>query len=357
MSATSTATSPDTRGIWAAAKGPVLIGAIILVTGIALALLTSTTEGGALDPRSVTPEGSRALAKILERQGVSVEHTASPSSVDGVTLLVTRPDLVDPDRLQSLMDEAAAVVLVAPTEWAPFGVTPISTAEVKDRAPGCSLAARFGEATMGGVEYVGGESCYGSTLVRKGSVTVLGTGQPMTNKALADKGNAALMMNLLGQHEKLVWHVPTVADPGRQQSLVDLVPDGWKFGVAQLFVAVALLALWRARRLGPVVTEPLPVVVRSAETVEGRARMYRRARAVGHAAQTLRRAARDRVLPVLGLSVDAPPAAVADEVAARTPRSPDQVLALLYGPEPADERALVKLVDELDAMENEVCGG
>ena len=31
----------------------------------------------------------------------------------------------------------------------------------------------------------------------------------------------------------------------------------------QLLVAIGVLALWRARRLGPVVTEPLPVVVRS----------------------------------------------------------------------------------------------
>ena len=74
-----------------------------------------------------------------------------------------------------------------------------------------------------------------------------------------------------------------------------------------------LLALWRARRLGPVVAEPLPVVVRAAETVEGRARLYRRGGARGQAA---RGAARRRPVAgsgrALGLPRRADPPAVVD---------------------------------------------
>ena len=106
-------------------------------------------------------------------------------------------------------------------------------------------------------------------------------------------------------------------------------------------VAVLLLALWRARRLGPVVTEPLPVVVRAAETVEGRARLYRRGGARDTAAEALRGAPgpgwrrcwgcrraprRPRWWPPIGGRTGVPAASVG---------------ALLYGAAPADDAALV----------------
>jgi hypothetical protein len=80
-----------------------------------------------------------------------------------------------------------------------------------------------------------------------------------------------------------------------------------KFGVVQLLVALGVLALWRGRRLGPVVEEPLPVVVRAAETVEGRSRLYRKAGARDVAAEALRRAAVRRLGTALGLPRRAAP--------------------------------------------------
>jgi hypothetical protein len=352
--------SPDAKRIWAAAKGPVLVGLVILVSSLILVLVSSPSENGSLDPRSVSPTGSRAIARLLEGQGVKVEFTeTAPSSVDGATLLVTRPDIVDPQRLQPLIAQAQEVVLVAPVRELPPGFAITEQSDVGDQQPGCVFAARFGQATMGGNQYTApdGETCYGSSLVRKDNVTLLGTATAMTNEVLDDAGNAALMMSVLGQHERLVWWVPGSADPGREQSVFDLLPEGWKYGGAQLIVAVVLFALWRARRLGPVVTERLPVVVRSAETVEGRARLYRRSQARGHAGATLRRASIDRIAPAIGLASDAPQAAFAEEIAGRTTRNANEVLSLLYEPEPADDRALVRLADQLDVLENEVCGG
>jgi hypothetical protein len=45
---------------------------------------------------------------------------------------------------------------------------------------------------------------------------------------------------------------------------------------------------------------------------------------------------------------------VVDAVAARTRRAPPDVAALLYGAAPADDAALVRLADDLDALEREV---
>lgn len=190
------------------------------------------------------------------------------------------------------------------------------------------------------------------------TVTVLGAPDVLTNGVLADEGNAALVLGLLGANPRLLWFLPGPEGPpvGQERSLSELVPPGWLWGVAQLGVAVVLVALWRARRLGPVVVEPLPVVVRSAETVEGLAQLYRRAGAREHAAETLRVATRARLAPLLGLGrVDQDgAAALVAAVATRTGRTAAEVDTLLYGPAPLDDRLLVELADGLDACEEKV---
>jgi len=45
---------------------------------------------------------------------------------------------------------------------------------------------------------------------------------------------------------------------------------------------------------------------------------------------------------------------VVDAVASRTRRTPPEVAALLYGAAPPDDAALVRLADDLDALEREV---
>ncbi|GGN01907.1 hypothetical protein GCM10011609_45770 [Lentzea pudingi] len=339
-----TAVSPDSGRIWTAARGPVLIGVVILFAAIVITLLRGGGEGGALDPRSFRPEGSHAVADLLEQNGVRVELTDNASSMDGATLFVTQPDLIDPDRLADLSSRAAATVLLAPA-------TGVSRLEPETRDPGCSLAAKAGRATTGGFVYEGEERCYDSTLVRTGTVTMIGYGGIFTNRDIDEEGNAALALSLLGQHERLVWYVPSAADRSQQKSLTDLIPDGWKFGAFQLGIAAVLIALWRARRLGRVVPEPLPVVVRAAETVEGRARLYRRSHAAPHAASVLRQATRDRLAPLLGVPQGDDPS---EEIARRTSRPVASVRALLDDREPVDDRGLVALAHELDVLENEV---
>ncbi|HEY5183477.1 MAG TPA: DUF4350 domain-containing protein, partial [Actinomycetes bacterium] len=108
------------------------------------------------------------------------------------------------------------------------------------------------------------------------------------------------------------------------------------------------------RRLGRIVAEPLPVVVRAAETTEGRARLYRRAGARDRAAATLRAAAVQRLRPALGLPRTAEAVEVAAAVAARSGRPEADVAALLYGAAPRDDAALARLADDLDALERTV---
>ncbi|RBM11190.1 DUF4350 domain-containing protein [Prauserella sp. PE36] len=356
----STSVSPDAARVWRAARAPLVIVFAVLATAVVLSLSRSG-DGGALDPESATEDGSRAVARLLGAQGVTVEARHSSRGLDarGATLFVTRPDLVDPGTLRTLTREAASVVLLAPSQATLDAVAP-GIAEVgplaeEVRRPGCALPAAVaaGGVTLGGTDYAAVLTCYDGALATDGAVTVLGGPAPLTNARLDEEGNAALALRVLGGHERLVWYLPSPGDPALrgEEALTDLLPDAWVFGAAQVGVAAVLLALWRARRLGPVVSEPLPVVVRAAETVEGRARLYRRGGAADHAAEALRRASIERLLSALGLPCDAEPAAVVAAIAARTGRD---TAALLYGPPPADDAALVRLADELDALENEV---
>ncbi|WP_218920551.1 DUF4350 domain-containing protein [Lentzea guizhouensis] len=341
-----TAVSPDAGRIWAAAKGPLVIGAVILAAAVVITLLRGSGQGGSLDPRSFQPEGSHAVAQLLRQNGVSVELTDDVSAVDGATLLVTHPDLIDPVRLAGMSEAAAATVLVAPA-------SDLGRVDVETRQPGCPLAERAGAATTGGFTYTGEQSCYDSTLVRTGTVTTIGFGGVFTNDDLDEEGNAALALALLGQHERLVWYLPTAADRSQQKALTDLVPAGWLFAALQLGISAVVIALWRARRLGRVVPERLPVVVRAPRRWRAgpgctgpRTRPGTRRR--------LRQATRDRLAPLLGVPAGEDPS---EEIARRTSRSAPDVRTLLYDNGPVDDRGLVALADELDALENEVRRG
>ncbi|TNC23168.1 DUF4350 domain-containing protein [Amycolatopsis alkalitolerans] len=366
-----TTVSPDARRIWRAARAPVFIAVVLVLGAVVLVLLRNSGNHGALDPGSTDPGGSQALANLLSQQGVRVvpTHTLAETESalgDDTTLLVTDPSLVRPGLLAQLRGRTADAVFVAPNQnvldlLLP-GVVVKGRHDPSVRSPDCTVAAAVaaGDATIGGLEYFAherGRPCYGGSLLQiSGSTTLLGDGTPLMNGRLAEQGDAALAMRLLGRQRTLVWYVPSPADQaaaGTERSLTDLLPRGWLFGAIQLALAGALFALWRARRLGPVVAEPLPVVVRSAETTEGRARLYRRSGSAAHAAALLRSAAIERLRPVLGLGAGAEPPAVLAAIGARTGRDAG---ALLYGPAPDDDASLVRLADELDRLEREVRG-
>ena len=105
----------------------------------------------------------------------------------------------------------------------------------------------------------------------------------------------------------MIWYAPqrVEGESAGAATVFDLIPDHVTWIVWQLCLVVALLALWKGRRVGPLVAEELPVVVRASETVEGRGRLYRSRRARDRAADALRTATLQRLLPRLGLGPNA----------------------------------------------------
>src|SRR4029077_10464304 len=101
-------------------------------------------------------------------------------------------------------------------------------------------------------------------------------------------------------------------------TIFGLIPANVIWMVVQLWLAVLLIALWKGRRIGPLVAEELPVVIRASETVEGRGRLYRSRRARDRAAQALRASTLQRLVPRLGLAADTSAPAVVIAVAHRS---------------------------------------
>jgi hypothetical protein len=191
------------------------------------------------------------------------------------------------------------------------------------------------------------------------TVTVLGQADVLRNGHLAEQGNAALALRVLGARDRLIWYLPDpleLSAAQQQPSVSELAPAWVRWVALQLMVTVLLAMLWRARRLGRLVTEPLPIVVRAAETQEGRARLYRQAGARDRAAATLRTATARRLATRLDIPPDAAPTTLATLAAEVTARPTEQVHQLLLGPAPRDDAALVRLADELDRLEREVSG-
>ena len=409
--ASTTSASRTPRQVWNRARGLLLALLLLVVAGITLAALQSGDQHGSLDPRSADPHGSRATAELLKDRGVSVRVVttlaeATAAAGPDTTLLVAAPDLLTTYQHGELRAMTAVsegrTVLVAADAPSAYGLTVGVRVEppgpVTSLAPRCDLAAarRAGTADMGGFRYTtdaaadGATACYpakgGATLLiipenPGGDTVLLGSPDLLYNERLDQRGNASLALQLLGSRRHLVWYLPSLDDPSAsiadtgngsgatnddsangakgesgESGFLELIPSGWLWGTLQLAFAAVLTAIWRARRLGPLVMERLPVAIRASESTEGRARLYRRANARDRAAASLRSATRIRIAPLLGVSPREAhsPDALLPAAAARLTTPDGDLHTLLFGPAPGDDAALVLLTDQLDALEREV---
>jgi hypothetical protein len=330
-----------------------------------------------MDPASTAPGGAHALVTLLRDHGVTIVVANSIADAEnaadtGTLLLFAQTQRITSDALlQRLAAMPGDLLLVEPTSHARAALAPgirSSGASVQDTQPNCTLreADRAGSVDFGpsNTFRAAGDStvtsCYGGALVRyrddDRTVTVVGSTDFMTNGGLLHAGNAALAMNLAGQHSRLVWFAPqrVEGESSGSTTIFGLIPDNVIWMVVQIWLAVLLIALWKGRRLGPLVAEDLPVVVRASETVEGRGRLYRSRRARDRAAHPLRAATVQRLLPLLGLSTDASEPEVVTAAAQRSGFHPESVRHILFGPPPASDADLVQLARALDDIERQV---
>ncbi|WP_258802678.1 DUF4350 domain-containing protein [Pseudarthrobacter sp. NS4] len=360
-----------------------ILGAVIAIA-LGLAVWGQLAPKGDAVPLSISnagPEGARAVSEILGRHGVEVHNAGTfeeaMSALDEgsspTLLLYDRNGILDEPRLLDLAAAAGRVVMVTPrletlsaldSDIRQAGVVPDASPVL---SAGCSLpdAQAAGEVSgESGFVYDGGVSCYrpsGSAagllaVTQDGRLAVLGSTAIVSNERLDELGHAALALRTLGNSPDLVWYLPSLEDletTGSRQTLDELAPD-WVGYLGPWLIVVALAAIaWRGRRLGPLVFEPLPVVVKAVETAEGRARMYHDFHAIDQARDNLRAGTLVRLAGKLRLG----PGATADSIidaAARLLGRPAAEVRDLVNHQPGTEARLVAWAQELNNLEKEV---
>ncbi len=382
--------------------GVVALGLLL----IGLLGLSAQRPTAALDPEGTGPDGARALAEVLRQQGVDVEVVRSIGALEDAepdadtTVFVGNPTDLGPGAAARLADAArlsGRLVLTGvdseqlrqlglpvqgfggggidleagcdDSEVArPSDVVSVWDARYLVTGPAEGTRQCFVVPSPDGPpDQPDPDAAHGSALIELDATAahprtvVAGLGPAWTNAAITDDSHAGTAVRALGATPRLVWYQPGTADalaPGPGELDVAGDPSVWPPwtgpAIALLLAAVVLLAIARGRRLGRLVREPLPVVVRAIETTESRGRLYRRAGDRARAAAVLRAGAAERLAARLAVGRGAGPDAVVHAASRASGRPPAEVGAILFGPAPPDDAALIHLAQQLTDLEERV---
>jgi hypothetical protein len=326
--------------------GP-LVGLVAIVVAAGLVLGPGGRDDGPpLDPSSSGGLGTKALVETLRALGARVDVTRSAPSPSHDTALLLADDLPDQRRRQiDAWVRAGGTLLVADPSsplapWERSGSTDVGLfpAQLEKR---CSLPALRGvgrvaaegagvydpRRSSAGAGRLGEVArCYprndGWWLVAAaagdGNVVAVGGAGSFVNRHLDDADNAALIAALLVPRPGASVAFLRPPPPGAtgRRSLAELVSPRVKSALWQLGIAFAVLALWRARRLGRPVVEPQPVQLEASELVVAVGELLQRSGNRARAAEVLREDLR-RDVPEADalLATDAPPRDDAELVA------------------------------------------
>ena len=384
------------RRVWRL-RFPLLILALLMVTLVLTFVNLNPQSTATLSMRNPGPDGAMATGEILRRQGVSiseVSYLARARILDPATttLAITLPSNLAGPQIDSVLDYPGDIVFVGVDQTLVYLASAkldggldfklgsdavVESANCRDpdaiaagttTAEGPWVHAQQGSTTTVCFAGSGGYGTY-AVIEHAGHRIILITDPTIAmNRSLASEGNAALVLRALGVHRHLVWYVPAIDDTtvfnlpgtpatpsnGPVHANLGQVPPGTVNALWILAGAGLVAALWRARRMGALVTEALPIAVHASESTRGRGRLYRRAHAYGRASAALRAAAAERMGRRLGVPRSADAAALTAAVARVTGRDAAAVERLLYGPPPTAEAAMMDLAHELDALEKEV---
>lgn len=334
------------------------------------------TTYDALDPANNRAQGARAVAQVLRAEGVEVTEVRSADALEAqrvdisTTVVVTSTDNLGPSTIGRLLDHARPggllVVEPGPAIASQLGVGDPYSVEVFEPRAGDCLDSRFDNLTLDvdfGAEYDLLDGCFGGDEgvllgTNRVGTTVLGAGQLLQNDAILRGDNAAIALRALGEAERVVWYVPTVADLDGDDAvgLTTLLPEWLRPALLLVGTAVLGLILWRGRRLGALVSEPTPVHVKAIESTLARGRLYRKANDRAHAAAALRSATRETLRQRLHLPPRTTPDVLSRAVADHLHVSGSEVDELIapHAPTPPTDQHLIALADQLADIEEKV---
>lgn len=370
----------------------------VVVCGAGFAIVSSLVrlprDVGPMSIYATNEPGASAVARVLENQGVEVTQVGSLEAGaqtirPGDTLVIARYTYFTEAQLQSIFAYEGPIVWIEPgsgdleflddslsmSYFAEAGTAADCDSPAAQRAgsvstpDGASIQLRDQPATIEACFTRSPSALEGDTFAdyvivnRPGEspVHVIADSQIFTNGTVANAGNAALALNVTGTVDRVVWYAggydSSLFDVEQSEATEYIEPQtpGWLAPLMAAGAATIVVAmLWRGRRMGRLVSERLPVVVRSSETTRGRARLYRQSGARGHAAAAMRAAAISRMARRIGVSRTADHDTVVGALVPATQTDPAVLRELLYGPPPANSRQLIDLVKQLDELERKV---
>jgi hypothetical protein len=335
---------------------------------------------------SMEGAGSKALAQVLRANGVNVNQVTSfddaiAAAVPGTTLAIYLDLELDEAAVARLNQVPADVVIIAARSWQ--NLAPISGDTLWEAGywwddpdsaphPGCDDpdVQAAGELSPSDTGVFSGwdtaEVCYpdadgyglyANMHTGRHRLTVLTSPKAVANSTIADYGNAALALRMLGRHSSLTWYLPSEdvrnQSANTEVSKWSLLPTGAKTMLILVLIAGLAAAWWKGRRLGQLVGENLPVAMPASEVSLGLGRLYKQSKTRGHAGAALRAQTVWRLAKQLGLPPNCEPALVVARIAAAAGKDERLVGYLLYGPAPADDNDLLELTHGLRELESE----
>lgn len=372
-----TGTAVRQKGRLRAALGWVAIAAAVIVFALLIGALSfgAPDSRGALDPESAKDSGTLALAELLRDQGVEITVTRSRADAitavdDDSTLVTADPFSLSDEAVGDLIEPANRVVFVSSSSrllrLLDLGenAAPPASESIPARCDLPELAGvgtvqpdRFFSPADGVIGCFQDDGAAGLLAAdRDGTRTTLIEGASLlSNEHLAENGNAALGLALLGQTDHVVWYVPSFADTDLEakspETLATLTPEWVTPAILLLLLAGVIAGIARGQRFGPLVTETLPVTVRASETMHGRARLTAKAGDSAHAAAALRDGALRRLAARLGLTARSSPVEIADAASDRLRVPRGSLHQLLTGPLPGTDSELVDTARRLAELE------
>lgn len=378
--------------------GMILLVSLIVVAWLAVmvwvALQPERTEGS-LGIDDKTSHGAAAITSVLEEHGISVRPAQSMTQLeselrrnpDATVLFHDKHQAMETasfERLEELADlvpadqRVFAGVTASQQDYLVDGIDHTANMNFIDELAAtdqCRLDAareagsissirqgvvltddaqgcfRVVDDSMGEQEHV-----YAFAETANGSI-VFADWRMLTNAGLYQNGTATLALWSLGRADSVIWFQPDFQldpDSDGQLSPVQL-PDWVRMGIVWAVIATGIWLLYRARRTGPIIIEPLPAEVPAAETTVGRGRMYAKAKHHRHALTMLQQASRARLARLLQLGAQASPDAVLAETAKQLGR-PLAELRQLYDPPAGDISAqqFVTWANQLHDLEHQV---
>lgn len=383
-----------------------VVAVLVIVGAVAALVLAAVVIGGSNDPvrvrnqvpgdpANVGTDGTAALTETLKRHGVRLhlartqeELGGTPRASSSTVVVISRASGASKSSTRILRDksrDARRIVLLDPRAdvLAQFGLAanpypsigaPVSPTgdctaagiNPRDRAssPRVMVLPEAGHAVT---------RCFpgsGQPAVAAVAVFPAAQGRPeivvapqdwFTNGAILENDQAGIAVRMIGAGDSVHWFAPSFGDLANDdpepQSKPQLRPDipRWLWPMVGLGAVVLFaLMLWRGRRFGQLVTEPLPAVVKAAETTEARGRLYQASGDARRAADQLRNHALRTIPRRLGVSRHAPVEDVVTAVARATGRDYPSVFALLAGPLPTTNDGLVAFATDLSTLEEEV---